>query len=141
MNIEEQLALYHNLGAEQKSFLNNDKELWEERDELWEERDYAFFLFLAEENVLAEQEKEQYVQAFEESYIGIFEDPQDFVQDLMDNSGQDYETWPYYCIDYEKAEQELIIGGDVYTLRFLPQQKEIITLKDMAEETYYFWAH
>lgn len=134
MNIDDQIALYNSLGAEQKSFLNNDEDQWESRD-------YAFFLFLVEENVLAEQEKEQYVQAFEESYIGIFEDAEEFVQDLMNNSGQDYETWPYYCIDYEKAERELLIGGDIYILRFSPQQKEIITLKDMAEETYYFWAH
>jgi antirestriction protein len=56
---------------------------------------------------------------FQESFCGTFDDLDDYAQDLATGLGevtdQHLTTWPFYCIDWDRAGRELELGGDIWT--------------------------
>jgi antirestriction protein len=75
---------------------------------------------MAEENNLSEEINQAYIdnvgeeyataEAVEEAYSGDFDSDEDFAQDMAEQLGsiQKDIAWPYTCIDWEKAGQELM---------------------------------
>jgi len=50
---------------------------------------------------------------FEESYVGKYDNDKDFAQEMAEETGAvDFKnlSWPQYCIDWEWASRELMMG-------------------------------
>jgi len=57
-----------------------------------------------------------YLEDFEEAYIGEYPSNEDFAQEMHAETGtglpDEYNVWPYTCIDWEQASRELMYDHD-----------------------------
>lgn len=130
-------ALYEALGAEEKSILY--------RQENWYEKDYALFLYCINQNISAQQfleEQQEIVDNFQEDYIGAFDTSREVVEELLYIMGKTRfsHSWPFDCIDYELAWEQLEISGDAYRTFFSEEEEKILRWAGWEKnQTYYFW--
>lgn len=122
-------ALYEALGAEEN----------------WYEQEYALFLYCIDHNISAQEfqeEQQQVIENFQEDYIGAYHTSREVVEHFLDMMGKtrfSYE-WPFDCIDYELAWQQLEISGDAYRRLFIEEEAKILRWAGWEKnQTYYFW--
>ena len=89
------------------------EEFYDGQDQIVKESLTEFF----ENDSFDGEDAESVLEKYEEAYAGWFATLGDFAYELAESIGEidtSDLSWPLYCIDWDKAGRELIIGGDYW---------------------------